>query len=67
MTQYQYHEDISIMTDEEDGVWVARLYRHEQGFQAIPLDTNNTRTETVREAIDAIPPVAMAQTQEKPE
>lgn len=49
----QYHEDLSFMSDVEDGVWVARLFRHEQGMMASSLDPSSAKTEDVRSAIDA--------------
>lgn len=52
--KYRYREDISLMSDEEDGVWFARLYRHEQGITgAVSLDHSEDKAENVRAALRA--------------
>lgn len=51
--EWLYHADISIQSDNEDGVWVTRLYRERQGKQGLAFDSSEAKTETVRAAIDA--------------
>ncbi len=51
-----YHYDLAIQSDEEDGVWFAKLWRYECGeLRGSPLDDSIDKPETIRAALDAIP------------
>ena len=53
LKENQYHYDLMLQSDFEDGVWFARFYRLEQGRIGLAIDRCEAKSNTVREAIDA--------------
>ncbi len=54
LTENRYRHDLALQSDEEDGVWFAKLYRHECGqLRGSPLDPTDGKPLTVRDAIRA--------------
>ncbi len=54
LTENRYQHDLALQSDEEDGVWFAKLHRHECGeLRGSPLDPTDGKPLTVRDAIRA--------------
>lgn len=52
--KHLYYSDIAIQSDEEDGVWFSQIYRRDCGeLKGMSFDPTDSKTQTVREAIDA--------------
>ncbi len=53
LDEWRYHADFAIQSDEEDGVWFARITRHHCGTLPQGIAYDDGKAETVRAAIDA--------------
>jgi len=68
MEKWRYHADFAIQSDEEDGVWFAKITRLHCGYlKGLPYEGNDSKSETVREAIAAALASATKGASEQPE